>query len=121
MALNPLDQAIYAVDRQIEIDVYIRGELLASGLSDTPDIANLIGVNIDFDIEQMPPTVVLTLADIAMHHLQIERGDTVEIDAGFNGHLERVFTGHVKRRRHGVAQGVGAVRPFPGELGKSPS
>lgn len=103
MALNPLDQAIYALDRQIEVEVYIRGELLASGLSNVPDIPNLIGVDIDFDFEQMPPTATLTVADIAMHHVKIERSDTVEINAGFNGHLERIFTGRVKRRRHGVA------------------
>jgi hypothetical protein len=102
MALNPLDQAILALDRRIEIDVYIRGELLASGLSNVPDIPNLTGVDIDFDIEQMPPTATLTLADIAKHHIKIERGDTVEINAGFDGHLERIFTGRVKRRRHGV-------------------
>ena len=103
MALGPLDQAIYALDRQIEIEVFIRGVPLASGLSDVPDTPNLLGVSIGFDTEQLPPTATLTVADIAIHHVQIERGDTVEINAGFNGHLERIFTGHVKRRTHDVA------------------
>lgn len=103
MPLNPLDQAIYELDRQAEIDIYIRGELLVSGLSSVPDIPNPLGVEVAFDIEQMPPTATLTVADIAMHHVKIERGDAVEINAGFNGNLERVFTGHVKRRRHGVS------------------
>ena len=103
MPLNPLDQAIYALDRRPEVDVYIRGVLLASGLSDVPDIPNLLGVEIDFDIDQMPPTATLTFVDLAMHHVKIERGDAVEIDAGFDGNLERVFTGNVKKRRHGVS------------------
>lgn len=103
MPLNPLDQAIYEIDRQAEVNIYIRGELLVSGLSSVPDVPNPLGVEVAFDMEQMPPTATITVADIAMHHVRIERGDAVEIDAGFKGNLERIFTGKVKRRRHGVS------------------
>lgn len=102
MALSALDQAIYSLDRKIEIEVFIRGVLLTSGLSAVPDTLNVIGVDVDFDIDQLAPTAVITVADIAMHHVKIDRGDTVEINAGFDGNLERIFTGQVKRRPHSV-------------------
>ena len=104
MALNPLDQAIYAIDRKLEVDVYIRNQLLSSGLSDVPSIVNALSVEVDFDIDAIPPTATIVVANIAQHYTKIERGDPVEIDAGFDGNVERIFTGTVKRRSHGVAR-----------------
>lgn len=105
MPLSALDQAIYAIDRRVEIKVRIRGELLASGLSENevPDIPNLLGADIEYDMEQLPPTAVLRVANLSRHYVKIDRGDSVEIDAGFDGNFERVFTGTVKRRRPAVA------------------
>ncbi len=96
MALNQLDAQIFALDRAAEVLVQINGEVVASGFGAE---ANLLGVDVEFDIDQLPPVASLAMVNIPSW---VERGQTVEIDAGFDGRLERIFTGFVKRRRHGV-------------------
>lgn len=96
MAINPLDQSVHAIDRLIQIKVWINGQLLSGGLASG---SNIKGVSVGYDIEQMPPTAEITMVDIPAW---VERKHTVEIDVGYDGEFERIFTGQVKRRRHGV-------------------
>lgn len=95
MAMNALDSTIFATDRFIESEVFINGELIPSGLDEE---GNVTAISIDFDIEQMPPTAALSMVTIPSW---VRMGQTVLINAGYDGELLRVFTGRVKRRRHG--------------------
>lgn len=97
MVLSQLDQSVYAIDRRIELAVYVDGTLLPAGLGDDADIANVTGVDVQFDIDQLPPTASIAMTQVPRW---VRRKQTVEIDAGYDGQLERVFTGQVKRRRH---------------------
>lgn len=98
MALQALDQAVYEVDRVGEIEVYINGTLLTSGVSQGGDAeVNVLGVDVQYDVEAMPPTCSISVVDIPEW---VNRGMDVWIDAGFDGNMERIFTGAVKRRRH---------------------
>ena len=93
--MSALDSTIFATDRLIESEVFINGELIPSGLDEE---GNVTAISIDFDIEQMPPTAALSMVTIP---IWVEMGQRVEINAGYDGELLRVFTGRVKRRRHG--------------------
>ena len=96
--LQQLEQAIFALDRRAEVEIRINGEILTAGLDN--DAANLKGIDIQYDIEQLTPTCSLSLVNIPTW---VTRDHTVEINAGYDGELDRIFTGHVKRRRHGVS------------------
>jgi len=92
-----LDTLVFATDRKAQVEVRIGGELLGSGI-DTD--GNLVSVDVSFDIDTMPPTASLGMRAIPSW---VKRRQRVEIDAGYNGQLTRIFTGKVKRRRPGVS------------------
>ena len=96
MALTQLDEQIFAISRTADVVVTINGEVIASGLGAE---SNLKGVEVAFDIDQLPPTATLTMVNIPSW---VQRRQDVTVDAGYDGHLERLFTGYVKRRRHNV-------------------
>lgn len=93
--MTALDSTIFATDRQIESEVFINGEPIPAGLDEE---GNIKSISIDFDIEQMPPTCSLAMVSIPEW---VKMGQRVEVNAGYDGELLRVFTGRVKRRRHG--------------------
>lgn len=95
----PLAESVFATDRTIQVEVFINGELLASGLSEegSNEEGNLTGIDIGFDIEQLPPSCTLAMVTVPSW---VKRGHRVEVNAGYDGELTRVFTGMVKRRRH---------------------
>ncbi len=96
-----LADSIFAIDRTIQIEVRIGDELLASGLAEdgTAEPGNLTGIDISYDIEQLPPTCVLTMVSVPSW---VKRQMTVQVNAGYDGEMIRIFTGKVKRRRHTV-------------------
>ncbi len=97
-----LADSIFAIDRTIQIEVRIGDELLASGLAEdgTAEPGNLTGIDISYDIESLPPTCVLTMVSVPSW---VNRGMDVEVNAGYDGEMTRIFTGKVKRRRHAVS------------------
>ncbi len=109
MALSTLDQRIFAIDRTIELTVMINGVVIPAGL-DTE--GNIKGVDITYDIEQMPPTLAMAFSKEQLSDAKsglpswVERGMDVAVDGGYDGELVRIFTGRVKRRRHGVGADV---------------
>jgi hypothetical protein len=94
-----LADSIFATDRTIQVEIRINGELLASGLAEdgTTEPGNLTGIDIGYDVEQLPPTCALTMVSIPSW---VERGMDMYINAGYDGEMTRIFTGKVKRRRH---------------------
>ena len=96
----PVSDFIFATDRKAEVYVYINGELIGSGFSaDDSDEGNITSITTNADVDAMPPTAIISLKKAPAW---IARRMTVDIDAGYNGELARIFTGRVaKRPRHG--------------------
>jgi len=94
---STLDTLVFSTDRKAYIEVLIGGELVGSGI-DTD--GNLVSVDVSFDIDTLPPTAALGVRSIPSW---VKKRQTVEINAGYNGFWTTIFTGRVKKRRHGVA------------------
>ncbi len=105
MTLSALEERIFATDRKAQLVVTIGGQVIPVGLDAS---GNIKGVDVDFDIEQVPPTAAMTFAKEQQPDKKsgipnwVERGMDVLIDGGYDGELTRIFTGRIKKRRHGV-------------------
>lgn len=115
---SALDERIFAIDRKAVLVVTIDGQVIPIGLGEQ---GNVKAVDVDFDIEQLPPTASIIfskeqLTDVASGiPAWVERGMDVWIDGGYDGELARIFTGRVKRRRHEIG---GDVLECLGRTGK---
>lgn len=106
MVLSALDERIFAIDRRATLIITINGQVIPSGLSAQ---GNIKAVDVAFDIEQIPPTASLVFSkeqltdDASGIPSWVMRGMDVWIDAGYDGVVDRIFTGRVKNPRHGVS------------------
>ncbi len=106
MTLAALEERIFAIDRKVELVLTIGGQIIPMGLDAN---GNTKGVDVDFDIEQIPPTAAISFAKEQQTEKKsglptwVETGMDVYIDAGYDGEIVRIFTGRAKRPRHGVA------------------
>jgi len=91
------DNLVFATNRKAQVRVLIGGELLGAGIDND---GNLVSVDVNFDMDTMPPTCSLGMRSIPTW---VKLKQKVEVDAGYNGRFARIFTRKVKRRRHGVA------------------
>lgn len=96
-----LADSVFALDRKIQVEVRIGGELLAAGLTEEGDAVegNLTGIDITFDLDSLPPTCSLSVVTVPSW---VKRDMRVHVMAGYDGEMTRIFTGKVKRRRHAV-------------------
>ncbi len=94
-----IDDAVYALTRKASLAVTVDGVLLATGIGSV----NTTSIDVSFDLNVIPPTASIGMPKIPGFIL---RDMPVTIEAGYDGFLERIFTGIVKRRVHGVDDDV---------------
>ncbi len=106
MTIAALEERIFAIDRKVELVLTIDGQVIPMGLDAN---GNTKGVDVEFDIEQIPPTASISFAKEQQTEKKsglptwVKTGMDVWIDAGYDGEIVRIFTGRAKKPRHGVA------------------
>lgn len=90
-----LEQSLFALDRRLQVEVRIHGLVLGAGLG--VDDGNVTSIEVSVGFPQPIPMCTISFPRLP---LWVRRDQTVEIDAGYDGELTRVFTGQVKKARH---------------------
>ena len=105
MSLSVLDERIFALDRHIQHVLTVGGQVIPMGRD---ALGNTKSIDISFDIEQIPPTASIKFSKEQLTEeksgipMWVKTGMDVSIEAGYDGEIVRIFTGRVKKPRHGV-------------------